>query len=170
MRAVDLIIEGYEDPVLEGENITFSCHDGLTLIGPNSSTCMNGEWEPDPKEVYCTITITELVTTGASTVTLCMFKSKIIELFVLSTRDYSPLFVFTINMFIFTSATCSSPLYVLQIKDPQSVSIVSDGSLRSELNKTPVCCSGFLITKPNTTTCLENGEWELETSQMKDDG
>ena len=96
---------------------------------------------------------------------------KIIELFVLSTRDYSPSLVFTINMFVSISAICSNwPLYVLQIKDPQSVSTVSDGSLRSELNKTSVCCSGFLITKPNTATCLENGKWELEASQMKNEG
>ena len=55
MVTADLIIEGYEDPALEGENITFSCNDGLTLIGSNSSTCMeNGRWEPDPREVNCT--------------------------------------------------------------------------------------------------------------------
>ena len=31
---------------------------------------------------------------------------------------------------------------------------------------THVCCSGFVITKMNTTMCLQNGEWELETTQM----
>ena len=31
-------------------------------------------------------------------------------------------------------------------------------------------CSGFLIARANTTTYLENGEWELETSQMKNEG
>ena len=51
----DLIIDGFEDPALEGENITFTCNNGLILVGPNSSTCMgNGEWEPDPREVNCT--------------------------------------------------------------------------------------------------------------------
>ena len=50
-----VIVEGYEDPALEGENIIFSCRDELTLIGPNSATCMeNGEWEPDPSIVECT--------------------------------------------------------------------------------------------------------------------
>ena len=49
-----VIVEGYEDPALEGENIIFRCRDGLTMIGPNLATCMgNGEWEPDPKEVNC---------------------------------------------------------------------------------------------------------------------
>ena len=51
---IDVIIEGFEDPALEGGNITFSCRDGLTLIGPNSATCArNGEWEPDPRMVNC---------------------------------------------------------------------------------------------------------------------
>ena len=41
-------------PVMEGTTISFSCHPGLILGGPNSSTCMgNGEWEPDPREVEC---------------------------------------------------------------------------------------------------------------------
>ena len=47
-------IEGYEDPALEGENITFICPPESMLSGPNSSTCMrNGEWEPHPKDVTC---------------------------------------------------------------------------------------------------------------------
>ena len=59
-----VIVEGHEDPALEGESIIFSCRDGLTLIGPNSATCMgNGEWEPDPSEVECT---------GGSVTILCM--------------------------------------------------------------------------------------------------
>ena len=54
VRAANPIIEGYEDPALEGKIITVSCNDGLTLIGPNSSTCINGEWEPDPWKANCT--------------------------------------------------------------------------------------------------------------------
>ena len=69
----DVIIEGFEDPALEGENITFSCRNGLMLIGPNSAMCMrNGEWEPDPRETNCTGIITRLstgmMTTEASTI------------------------------------------------------------------------------------------------------
>ena len=50
-----MIVDGYEDPALEGQNIIFSCPSELVMIGPNSATCMgNGEWEPDPREVACT--------------------------------------------------------------------------------------------------------------------
>ena len=50
----DIIIEGYEDPALEGENIRFICSSESMFSGPNSSTCMrNGEWEPHPNEVAC---------------------------------------------------------------------------------------------------------------------
>ena len=49
-----VIVDGYEDPALEGKNITFNCPSGLMMIGPNSVTCMgNGEWKPDPREVKC---------------------------------------------------------------------------------------------------------------------
>ena len=49
-----VIVEGYEDQSLEGENIMFSCPSGLVMIGPNTATCIgNGEWEPDPREVNC---------------------------------------------------------------------------------------------------------------------
>ena len=41
-------------PVMEGSNVSFSCHSEFILSGPNSSTCMrNGEWEPDPRKVEC---------------------------------------------------------------------------------------------------------------------
>ena len=69
MIIADLIIEGYADPALEGKNITLTCGYGLTLIGPNSSTCMgNGEWEPEPREVNC---IGGIMISGVSTITLC---------------------------------------------------------------------------------------------------
>ena len=49
-----MIVEGYEDPALEGEKIMFSCRSELMMTGPNFATCMgNGEWEPDPREVNC---------------------------------------------------------------------------------------------------------------------
>ena len=49
-----VIVDGYEDPALEGENVMFSCPSELATIGRNSATCMgNGEWEPDPREVNC---------------------------------------------------------------------------------------------------------------------
>ena len=67
-------------------------------------------------------------------------------------------------MFVFISAKCRNPLYVLQISD--SVRIIKE-SPRQVFNDTDTCCSsGFLITRTNTTTCLENGEWELDTSQI----
>ena len=48
----DVIVEGYEDPATEYQNITFTCPTGSILSGPNSATCMrNGEWEPDPREL-----------------------------------------------------------------------------------------------------------------------
>ena len=61
-----VIVEGYKDPALEGENITFVCPPGSTLNGPNSSTCMGkGEWEPNPREVNCTSRL-QLVTAGTT--------------------------------------------------------------------------------------------------------
>ena len=65
-------------------------------------------------------------------------------------------------MFVFISATCSNPLYVLWIN--HSLATVKE-SPKSQLDVTGMCCSGFLITRVNTTTCLENGEWQLETAQ-----
>ena len=41
-------------PVMEGFNVSFSCHSEFVLSGPNSSTCTkNGEWEPYPREIEC---------------------------------------------------------------------------------------------------------------------
>ena len=108
------------------------------------------------------------MTTGASTVICHKFNVQVHNYIVyLSTLDLDYRLVFTVNMFVFISATCSNPLYAFQIKDP-SVSAVN-GSLRSELNKTPVCCSGFLITKPNTTICVEmgNGKWKHNGQKVK---
>ena len=57
MTLADVIVEGYEDPALDGASITFTCLEGTTLSGPNSSTCMrNGEWVPALGEVECTST------------------------------------------------------------------------------------------------------------------
>ena len=51
----NVTVSGYEDPALEGENITLTCATGAILSGPNSSICArNGEWEPDPRAVECT--------------------------------------------------------------------------------------------------------------------
>ena len=51
----DVIVIGYEDPVLEGENITFTCPTESALSGPNLTTCMgNGKWDTDLREVKCT--------------------------------------------------------------------------------------------------------------------
>ena len=62
----------------------------------------------------------------------------------------------------FLSATCISPPYVLQLHN--SVKVTKE-TTQQEFTDTDRCCSGLLITSANTTTCLENGEWELDTSQ-----
>ena len=68
-------------------------------------------------------------------------------------------------MFVFLSATCSNPLYVLQIN--HSLATVKE-SPKPEFGMMPICCPGFLINGIDTITCLENGEWELETAQKSD--
>ena len=62
----------------------------------------------------------------------------------------------------FIPATCNDPLYVLRI--------LNDSMRDPPTSDTNMCCSGFLIAGTNTLTCLENGEWELETSKMKFEG
>ena len=64
----DVIVVGYEDPTLEEENITFTCPTGAILTGPNSSTCVeNGEWEPDPRELECSVLVTTTTTIPSTT-------------------------------------------------------------------------------------------------------
>ena len=64
----DVIVMGYEDPVLEGENITFTCPTGAILTGPNSSTCAgNGDWEPDARELECSVLVTTTTTIPSTT-------------------------------------------------------------------------------------------------------
>ena len=54
MQLTIALAVGYEDPALEGQNITFTCAPGQALNGSNLATCMgNGKWEPDPGEVAC---------------------------------------------------------------------------------------------------------------------
>ena len=60
-----------------------------------------------------------------------------------------------------SAVVCNDPLYVLHINKTMKESTKVDAN---------VCCSGFLIARNNTTTCLENGEWGLETSQTKSEG
>ena len=64
----------------------------------------------------------------------------------------------------FHAATCNNPLYLLQLSD--SVRTVDIREL--EFDATRRCCSGLLITRADhdTTTCVENGEWELEATLM----
>ena len=39
---------------VNGDSILFECSPGKTLIGPNTTTCMeDGQWYPDPGEVEC---------------------------------------------------------------------------------------------------------------------
>ena len=65
-------------------------------------------------------------------------------------------FMFILNMI---SAMCSNPFYVLHI--------LSDYMRDPPTSDTKMCCSEFLIAGTNVRTCLENGEWELETFTMK---
>ena len=59
-------------------------------------------------------------------------------------------------------AMCDDPLYVLHILS---------GSMGNPPQfDTNMCCSGFLVAGTETRTCLENGEWELETSKMTYEG
>jgi hypothetical protein len=60
------------------------------------------------------------------------------------------------------AAICDDPLYILHINDTTKQSTMVDTN--------SMCCSGFLIARTNTVTCLENGEWELETSQTQNEG
>ena len=69
----DVIVVGYEDPALEGENIIFTCPTGAILTGHNMSTCVeNGEWEPNSREVECSVLVT---TTTIPSTTLYATKS-----------------------------------------------------------------------------------------------
>ena len=43
-----------DDPAIVGSNVSFTCPNGLVLIGPKQSTCMeSGHWQPDPRESEC---------------------------------------------------------------------------------------------------------------------
>ena len=43
-----------EDPAVVGTNASFICPNGLVLIGPKQSICMEGGyWQPDPRELEC---------------------------------------------------------------------------------------------------------------------
>ena len=47
-------ISSHGDSLIEGTTVNFSCPSGLTVIGPNTSMCMNnGRWEPDPSGIKC---------------------------------------------------------------------------------------------------------------------
>ena len=53
-----VMISGAQDshPLIEGQNITYTCPPGFVLTGPNVSVCMgntDSEWESDPGEVDC---------------------------------------------------------------------------------------------------------------------
>ena len=63
-------------------------------------------------------------------------------------------------MFVFISVTCSSPLYVLQIKDPSVRT--ENGVPRSELN------SGFLITITQHDNNMP-GEWGMGIGNFTDE-
>ena len=100
MALTNALAVGYEDPALEGQNITFTCASNQILIGPNTSTCMeNGEWEPDPREVACTgtpVTTTTSLVTTIGTCNASISELIIIIVYVVFTRP-----LFTENMFVY---------------------------------------------------------------------
>ena len=64
----DVIVMGYEDPALEGENITFTYPTGAMLTGSKMSICVeNGEWEQDPRDVECSVLLTSTTTVPSTT-------------------------------------------------------------------------------------------------------
>ena len=62
-------------------------------------------------------------------------------------------------MVCFIPVMCDDPLHVLHI--------LSYSVRDLPTADTNECCSGFLLAGTNERTCLESGEWELETSRMK---
>ena len=68
MELTNALAVGYEDPALEGQNITFTCPPRQMLNGSNASSCTgDGEWEPDPRKVECTGIGVSIATTGVPT-------------------------------------------------------------------------------------------------------
>ena len=64
------------------------------------------------------------------------------------------------HVFFFIPATCGSPQHVLQLSDlVRMVEIRESG-----FDETRMCCSGLLITRGDATACVENWEWEFETT------
>ena len=44
----------HSKPLIEGSILSFTCSSGLTLSGPNTTTCLsNGQWIPNPDLVEC---------------------------------------------------------------------------------------------------------------------
>jgi hypothetical protein len=153
MELTNALAVGYLDPALEGQTVTFTCPPGQILNGFNSSTCMgNAGWEPDPIGVECT---GGMGTTGATTLGIILYMYVSIK-----HHDYSVLHKHDIVCFI-PAAICDNPLYVLHINDSMK---------QSTMASTNMCCSGFLIARTNTATCVENGGWKLETSQAQNEG
>ena len=58
--------------------------------------------------------------------------------------------------------TCGNPLYVAHLSESARRVDIRE----SEFNATSVYCPGLMSTRADTTTCVKNGNWELDTSQM----
>ena len=43
----------FMEPAVEESTVTFVCPLGQTLNGSNISTCINGSWFPDPRNLRC---------------------------------------------------------------------------------------------------------------------
>ena len=46
-------VSGFMEPAVEDSVVTFGCPGELVLNGFKTSTCIRGEWEPDPRNLQC---------------------------------------------------------------------------------------------------------------------
>ena len=63
-------------------------------------------------------------------------------------------------------ADCGYPTLQLQVDSPPAVMGYND-SAREGTTITFSCSPGMILTGPNTTICMDNGQWEPDPSQVK---
>ena len=138
-------VEGYDDlPVRKGTNISFSCPPGKVLIGPSWATCTeNGEWEPD-------LWLSDPMCKG----NYCQF---------ITLYDNNNILVYSgvaICKHPFLNISVGSSLYILNYTDLELAVVGTTVSFNcSKANE--------VLIGPNTTTCMDNGRWEPDPSQLQ---